>query len=180
VDDGYSDFIENALPTLVKHRIPAILYLATGLVADTGSQIHPSGALTWSQLREAVATGLITVGSHTHEHANLAHASEQEADLQMRRSREIIEDRLGVPCRHFAYPWGVASPAADRAARRLFDSAALEWRTNRRGTIDPYRLGRTPVLRSDGQTFFRAKTNGLLDGEALIYRVLRRGPWRRS
>ena len=71
--------------------------------------------------------------------------------------------------------------AADRVARRLFDSAALHaWRTNRSRNLDRYRLGRTPILRSDGTFFFRAKVAGLLDTEALAYRALGRGPWRYS
>jgi hypothetical protein len=98
----------------------------------------------------------------------------------MGRSKGLIEDNLQVPCRHFAYPWGVGSAGADRAARRLFATAALDaWRTNRRGRIDPHRLGRTPVLRSDGDgMLFWAKARGLLDREAVAYRLLRRGPWR--
>jgi hypothetical protein len=100
---------------------------------------------------------------------------------EMIRSRDLIEDRLGVACRHFAYPWAVGSAAADRLARELFDSAALDaWRTNRAGTTDPWRLGRTPLLASDGLAFFRAKLQGRLDGEALAYRLLGRGPWRRQ
>ena len=97
----------------------------------------------------------------------------------MRRSQQLIEDRLGAPCRHFAYPWGVGSAEADRAARRLFDSAAMAWGTNRAGRIDRYRLARVPVLRSDGPVLFRAKVEGRLDREATIYRLLGRGPWRR-
>jgi hypothetical protein len=98
----------------------------------------------------------------------------------MTRSRDLIEDRLGVACRHFAYPWAVGSPVADRLARELFDSAALDaWRTNRAGSTDPWRLGRTPLLASDGLAFFKAKLQGRLDGEALAYRLLGRGPWRR-
>lgn len=175
-DDGYRDFYDEVLPRLAKNAVPALLYLATGLVAEG---VRAKDALTWPQLEEAVATGFVTIGSHTHGHANLARATESTAEEEMRRSKELIEDRLSVACRHFSYPWGVASPAADRVARRLFASAALDgWRTNRRGRTDPYRLGRVPVLRSDGSLFFRAKIRGLLDGEALVYRLLRRGPWR--
>jgi peptidoglycan/xylan/chitin deacetylase (PgdA/CDA1 family) len=178
VDDGYRDFHDSVLPVLARHAVPATLYLATGLVADGGRR--PSEALTWSQLAEAVSTGLVTVGSHTHSHADLSRATEREAEEEMRRSKDLIEDRLGVPCRHFAYPWAVASAASERAARRLFDSAALHaWRTNRRGRMDPHRLGRVPVLRSDDLAFFRAKARGMLDGEAFAYRLLRRGPWGR-
>ncbi|HEX9711915.1 MAG TPA: polysaccharide deacetylase family protein [Actinomycetota bacterium] len=176
VDDGYLDFYEQLLPLLVRYRVPAVLYLATGLVAN-GNGSAPEG-LTWDHLREIVASGLVTVGSHTHSHIDLARASEREAEDEMRRSKDLIEDRLGVECRHFAYPFAVASAPAERAARRIFDSAALAWSTNRRGRLDPYRLGRLPVLRSDGQWLFRAKTAGLLDGEAYLYRALRRGPWR--
>jgi hypothetical protein len=98
----------------------------------------------------------------------------------MRRSKELIEERIGEPCRHFSYPWGVASDGADREARGLFDTAVLSWGTNRASNVDRYRLGRLPVLRSDGRRFFRAKVTGMLDREAWAYRAAGRGPWRRS
>jgi peptidoglycan/xylan/chitin deacetylase (PgdA/CDA1 family) len=177
-DDGYRDFHDHVLPLLSRYRLPATLYLATGPVE--GDRPRTDGdALTWSQLQEAVATGLVTVGAHTHSHAELSGATEDQANQEMRRSKGLIEDRLGISCRHFAFPFAVASPGALRAARRLFDTVALEaWKTNRRGSIDPHRLGRTPVLRSDGPLLFRAKSLGLLDGEAAAYRLLGRGPWR--
>jgi peptidoglycan/xylan/chitin deacetylase (PgdA/CDA1 family) len=177
-DDGSRDFHEVVLPMLVQYRVPALLYLATGWVDGNGGR--RADAVTWPQLREAVDTGLVTVGAHTHSHVSLSRASEDEAERELRRSKELVEDRLSLPCRHFAYPFAVGSAAADRVARRLFDTAALHaWRTNRRGRIDRHRLGRTPVLRSDGPMFFRAKVRGLLNAEALAYRALRRGPWGR-
>jgi peptidoglycan/xylan/chitin deacetylase (PgdA/CDA1 family) len=173
-DDGTLDFHSHALPLLVRYKVPALLYLATGGVNTTAPD-----SLTWEHLAEAVATGLVTIGSHTHGHTDLSVATEEVADDEMRRSQGLIEDRLGVGCRHFAYPWGIGSPGADRAARRLFTTAALDgWRVNRAGAVDPYRLARIPILRSDGQVFFRAKVRGQLNGEALLYRAARRGPWR--
>ena len=56
-DDGTRDFADHVLPLLVNHHVPAILYLATGLIADEGGI-----GLFWSQVREAVATGLVTIG----------------------------------------------------------------------------------------------------------------------
>jgi peptidoglycan/xylan/chitin deacetylase (PgdA/CDA1 family) len=180
VDDGYQDFHETVLPLLVRYQVPAVLYLATGLVAGEGAGPDDPEALTWSQLEEAVSTGLVTVGSHTHSHVDLSVAPERRCEEELTRSKGLIEDRLGIACQHFAYPWAVGSPIADRLVRRLFASAALHaWRTNRAGAVDPWRLGRTPVLASDGLAFFRAKLQGRLDGEALAYRLLGRGPWRR-
>jgi len=177
-DDGYRDFDEHVVPLLDRYQVPALLYLATGLVAGIDEDLGKD-VLTWPMLERAVSTGLVTVGAHTHNHTSLAEASEGEAAVEMRMSKDLIEQRLGVVCRHFAYPWSVGSAGARRAARHLFDSSALDsWKTNRRGAIDPQRLGRTPILRSDGIRFFRAKTLGLLDFEAIAYRLARRGPWR--
>jgi peptidoglycan/xylan/chitin deacetylase (PgdA/CDA1 family) len=177
-DDGTRDFHEHALPLLVRYQVPCVLYLATGMVANGGPS-EPD-ALTWRHLEEAAATGLVTIGSHTHSHADLTRAAEPEAADEMRRSKEMIEDRMGTSSRHFAYPWGVGSPDADRAARRLFDTAAgfEGWRLNRRGSTDPYRLARIPILRADGQFFFRRKVEGRLNAEGLFYRLAKRGPWR--
>jgi len=178
-DDGSPDFHETVVPLLERYRVPATLYLATGLVANGHGT--SGNALTWSQLASAVGTGLVTVGSHTHGHTDLSRASETEAESEMRRSKELIEDHLSVRCDHFAYPWAVGGPAADRVARRLFRSAALDaWRTNRAGRTDPHRIGRVPILKSDGRFFFRRKVHGELDTEAWLYRALGRGPWGRG
>lgn len=178
-DDGTRDFHSSVLPILVRYQVPATLYLATAFVDSTPEARPPDWEpLSWTQLREATSTGLVSIGSHTHRHINLARSSERVAEDEMRRSQELVEDRLGLACRHFAFPWGVASPAALRVTRRLFDSAALPaWRTNRRGAIDRFRLGRVPILRSDGRFFFSAKRRGRLNGERFAYQALRRGPW---
>jgi peptidoglycan/xylan/chitin deacetylase (PgdA/CDA1 family) len=183
-DDGYSDFYDVVLPRLTSFGLPATLYLTSGDALDQGStnvvtQRKREDLLTWSQLREATADGLVTVGSHTHSHVNLARVSPAVAEEEMRRSKEIIEDKLGRPCEHFAYPWAVSSPSSDAVARRLFRSAALHaWRLNRRSDLDRFALGRIPILQSDGSgVLFRAKTEGRLNSEALLYRLARRGPW---
>jgi peptidoglycan/xylan/chitin deacetylase (PgdA/CDA1 family) len=174
-DDGYADFHQSALTLIQRYQVPAVLYVATSLVEENGR----NGRLSWTQLKEAETTGLVTIGSHTHRHVDLSAATPAEAEQELVRSKALIEDELGVPCVHFAYPFARRSSHVEPMVRKLFRSAAVDaWRTNRRSRIDPYRLGRTPILRSDSQRFFRAKVHGLLDGESQVYRALRRGPWR--
>jgi len=177
VDDGFRDFYDTVLPTLIRHGVPAILYLATGFVE--GQDHASASALTWAQLKECVASGLVTVGAHTHSHCDLSRATDVEAEREMRTSKGLVEEHLGVECKHFAYPWSYSSPGSEIAARSIFASAALNWNTNRRGRFDVHELGRTPVLRSDSPMFFKAKVDGALDAEAFLYRVARRGPWKR-
>jgi peptidoglycan/xylan/chitin deacetylase (PgdA/CDA1 family) len=181
IDDGYRDLYDHALPLLARYQVPAVLYLATGLVADGEPVgIDRKEALSWSQLREAVATGLVTVGAHTHSHANMAHLPESAVQEELTRSKGLIEDNLGVACRHFAYPYGDVSPAAERAVRGIFDSAALASGTNRAGRIDRYRLGRTHVDRGDDWLSFRAKSIGRPLTESWMYRAFSARPFYRG
>lgn len=61
-------------------------------------------ALSWKQLREMIASGLCTVGAHTASHPSLTRITEQEAEIELLDSKEMIELHLGVEVRHLSYP----------------------------------------------------------------------------
>jgi len=176
-DDGTDDFHSFALSALVRHGFPATLYLATGPAED--GLPFPSWAgtvdarpLSWSQIREAVSTGFVTIGSHTHTHADLDRVSGSELAWELDHSKTLIEDRIGQPCEHFAYPHAVVSRPASSKVRATYRTAAVGgWRTNRAGHIDPYQITRTPLMRTDGTAFFRAKTRGRMRAEAFFHRL---------
>lgn len=168
-DDGTVDFIDHAVPALVRHGVPAVMYIATDFIERQRPFPYDGAPLSWSALAEAVSTGLVTVGSHTHTHAVMDHLGPDQAEDELRRSIQLIEDRLGVPAWHFAYPKGVAPGAeVEAVVRHHFRSAALcNSGTNPYGATDPHRLERTPIQRSDHGVFFRRKLDhGLrLEGE---------------
>ncbi len=161
-DDGTADFTDTVLPALARHRLPAILYVATRFV-DTGEPF-PWGAppASWSALRDAVSSGLVTIGSHTHGHLLLDRLDGATIGDELDRSIDLIGEHVGVAPRHFAYPKAVpGSPAAEIAVRRRFATAALAGnRVNRPGHTDLHRLWRTPVQRSDGFDHFVEKAAG--------------------
>ena len=161
-DDGTADFVEEALPELVTHRIPATLYVATDFI-ETGRPFPNEGRpASWAGLRDALSTGLVTIGSHTHTHRLLDRADGPEAADELDRSIGLIEDRLGVACHHFAYPKAlVGSPAAEEEVRRRFRTAAIGgMRPNPYGQTDLYRLRRSPIQVTDGMRWFRRKAAG--------------------
>jgi peptidoglycan/xylan/chitin deacetylase (PgdA/CDA1 family) len=161
-DDGTADFVEVALPILVKHAIPATLYLATAFVEEQRPFPDDGQPLSWAALRDACATGLVDVASHTHTHAVLDRLPAARTADELDRSKELIEDRLGRPCLDFAYPKALPpSPAAAVAVRERFRSAALAGtRPNRPGRTDRYRLARSPIQHSDGMRYFEKKVAG--------------------
>lgn len=161
-DDGTADFAELAVPLLARYRLPATLYVATDFV-ERGIDFPDDGRpLSWSALHDVMGTGLVTVGSHTHTHALLDRLPDPGLTDELRRADDLIADRLGTPPTHFAYPKAVAgSTPADAAVRARYRSAALAGtRPNRYGATDPHRLARSPVQRSDGDRYFRAKLAG--------------------
>jgi peptidoglycan/xylan/chitin deacetylase (PgdA/CDA1 family) len=162
VDDGTADFADEIVPALVDLGVPATVYVATDFVES--QRPFPDGGrpLTWSALADCLATGLVSVGSHTHTHALLDRVTPAEASDELDRSSKLIEDRLGVPARHFAYPKALlGSPAAEAEVRRRFATAAIAGtRPNRPGRTDPHRLHRSPIQRSDSMRHFERKVAG--------------------
>ena len=179
-DDGTADVIEEALPILVEHQVPMLLYVATKFVEEGLDFPDDGKVVSWAALADGVSTGLLTIGSHTHSHALLDRLAPEAVDDELDRSIGLIQERLGVDPRHFAYPKALAgSPAADRAVRARFASAALAGtRINRPGHTDPWALARTPIQVRDGEDDFARKAAGGLGLEDDLRRLVNRVRYR--
>jgi peptidoglycan/xylan/chitin deacetylase (PgdA/CDA1 family) len=175
-DDGTADFADLALPVLVQHGVPVTLYVATDFIERGAAFPNEGVPLTWTALSEALATGLVAVGSHTHTHSLLDRLPPGKIAAELDRSIELIGERTGATAAHFAYPKAVpGSPDADALVRTRFLSAALAGTRVNRAGADPYRLARSPVQYSDGMRWFRHKAAGGLGLEDTLRRLLNRG-----
>jgi peptidoglycan/xylan/chitin deacetylase (PgdA/CDA1 family) len=65
----------------------------------------PHPMLTWDQIRTMYKHN-VAFGAHTVTHPALAGLSSQRLEEEIVGSKRIIEHRLQVPVRHFAYPFG--------------------------------------------------------------------------
>jgi peptidoglycan/xylan/chitin deacetylase (PgdA/CDA1 family) len=181
-DDGTADLVDVALPILVEHQVPAVFYLATDFVERGRPFPHGGLPLSWAAVREATATGLVTIGSHTHTHALLDRLDPRSAADELDRSVDLVAERVGAAARHFAYPKAVApSPAVEALVRDRFRSAALGGsRPNPYGRTDPHRLARSAVQRSDGMRYFEHKAAGGMAFEDGVRRALNRVRYARA
>ncbi len=171
-DDGYKDFIINALPILERYNLPVVLSVSTDIIEknimpwtqyinrvidkcvekgisflckdkrymvnksnaseialfiyksllgetiesrDTiikymvdsvGGEIDNDQFLSWDDLRECVKRGVF-IASHTVSHNNLVLMSEKDVEKELRLSKEIIKDRLGIETQIISYPNGM-------------------------------------------------------------------------
>ena len=112
IDDGYESVHRVALPLLRQHGFPATLFVYTDFIGA-------ADALSWAQLQELVASGVFDVQAHSRSHRNLVESQAGQSDEayrqllkgEVRVPRELLERRLGVQVRHFAFPYGDANQA---------------------------------------------------------------------
>ncbi|MGH8936858.1 MAG: polysaccharide deacetylase family protein [Acidimicrobiia bacterium] len=174
-DDGYEDMFRLAFPILRERAFPFTLYLTTGSMESGGAGDAPEGArpLSWDQVGEMLASGLVTIGAHTHGHPDLRALAEEAIAQELDRSDELIERHIGLRPRHFAYPKGYWTAPAEPLVRERYASAVLGAGPPVTGETDPYRVHRIPVQRSDGVFFFTRKARTGLPLEERVRRVLR-------
>jgi peptidoglycan/xylan/chitin deacetylase (PgdA/CDA1 family) len=161
-DDGYHDVFANAWPLLRDRSIPFTLYLTTEPV-ESQTPLTPGGKadpLTWSEIREMLDSGLMTLGAHTHTHADLRACNTKGITEEIERSNELIAQRTGIEPRHFTYPWGYWTESADRVVRAAYDTATLGSGSPITSETDVFKVNRIPVQLSDSSLFFKRKMAG--------------------
>lgn len=90
------------MPQMQADRAIRLLEERFGLEGGPHEQLF---AFTWQMLGEMRSAG-ITIGSHTRTHALLTNESRETVVEETTRSRQDLEDRLGVKAQLFAYPDG--------------------------------------------------------------------------
>ncbi len=126
-DDGYTDFLEHAVPVLERHGMTGTVYVVAGRMGgqnewDTGPRFD---IMTADQVRAVAAAGQ-EVGSHTMTHARLAGADPAVLAAEVGESRRVLEDVLQAEVAGFCYPYGSYDQAAADAVRAAgYDNACV-------------------------------------------------------
>jgi peptidoglycan/xylan/chitin deacetylase (PgdA/CDA1 family) len=128
------------LPDLSNANIQRIM---GALEATTGNGFHNVALpVTWPMLEEMHRAGVI-IGSHTRRHVSLPAESIETVVAELEDSKGAIEQRIGAPVVHFAYPGGQFTPrdveALERAGYR-FGYTACPHRDSRHPTLTIERL----------------------------------------
>jgi peptidoglycan/xylan/chitin deacetylase (PgdA/CDA1 family) len=179
-DDGTADFAEVAVPILERHRVPALMYLATAFLDEGRSFPHDGTPMSWAAARDALTSGVVTYGSHTHTHALLDRTEPDVAASELDRSIDRIATETGTVPRHFAYPKAVppSAPVAALVGARFASAALAGTRRNPYGATDPLALARSPIQAGDGMAWFRRKVDGGLGLEDRLREVANRVRYR--
>jgi peptidoglycan/xylan/chitin deacetylase (PgdA/CDA1 family) len=159
-DDGYESVYRHAYPVLRRLGLPATLFVYTDFIGAGGD------ALNWSQLQELAASGLVDVQAHSKSHRNLIERQAGEGDerylqgleQETRGPRELLEKRLPVQVKHYAFPYGDANEQVlDMLTRQRY---ALAVTVNPGGNAffaQPLMLRRTMIFGDHDLEAFKAR-----------------------
>jgi peptidoglycan/xylan/chitin deacetylase (PgdA/CDA1 family) len=175
-DDGWLDNWLYAFPVLKKYHMKAVIFAVTSLAADKARRgrddektvlplpVHrecqkmveagraPEVMLSWDEMREMEASGLIDIQSHMHTHQRwdqMKYDGKTRSNVisgELETSKKIIQDKLDKECSSLCWPWGIYNEEDITLARSagyklLFTT---EKGTNSTGA-DPCRIKRITI-----------------------------------
>jgi peptidoglycan/xylan/chitin deacetylase (PgdA/CDA1 family) len=127
-DDGYASVATNALPILVRFRVPATIFVIGERIGRDNQwpgqwkSIAPMRLAGTNQLQELIVAG-VTIGSHSWSHPVLSEIDDESLSREVDKSADRLEQILATPIRHFAYPYGRRGQREVAATRRRFRTA---------------------------------------------------------
>jgi len=158
-DDGFRDWVTDALPALRRLGVPATFYLCPGWL---GGQ-HPdvpgdAGKLLDAADARALVSAGMELGSHSMVHADLRELDDDELRDDLAASKAAVEELSGRPCRTLAYPFGLLGDREARAAAAAGYELAFAWRP---GPWRPFAAPRLPAPPRHGAGRLAAKLAGV-------------------
>lgn len=151
IDDGYVSGYEVGWPILKKFNYPFTMYVYLKYISTGGK------AITWDQLAEMRDAG-VDIGSHTVSHQDLRKkgkgADDYESFLkdEVERSKQVIEEKLGIKVLSIAYPQGRANAKVAEATKTAgYELGFTTYGMRLTQNADPYALGRFDVKAKDAQ-----------------------------
>lgn len=174
-DDGFADTVRNALPVLEELGLPATMFVLADRFGGSNDWMEVRGfprrqILSLEQARQLSAAG-VTLGSHTRTHPRLPEiADAPQIVAEVSGSKSALEEHLGHPIEHFAYPFGQFDERARAAVRAAGYRTACSTRSGfNRVDADRFALRRIEVFGSDTLAAFCRKLRfGVNDPSLLV------------
>jgi peptidoglycan/xylan/chitin deacetylase (PgdA/CDA1 family) len=119
-DDGHQSVYTDLYPRIRHYRLPVTLFIYPSAISNA------SYALTWAELTEMVASGLVDVQSHTYWHPNFHQEKARRTpadyrdfvDMQLSRSKQTLQAHIGQKVDMLAWPFAIYDAELREAAIR--------------------------------------------------------------
>jgi len=118
-DDGWQSQYTYLYPLAKKYNMPMTLFIYPGTISKG------KNAMTWDELKELQKTGLFDIQSHTYSHPNFKQIKrkfseakyEKFVSTELVKSKQILEEQLGVKISYLAWPFGIYNDYLEQQAK---------------------------------------------------------------
>ena len=109
-DDGYQSVVDNALPEMVKRKIPLTIFIPAAYLGEhpqweVSPEIAEEVIITTAQLR-SLSSDLVTIGSHSATHKDITLLEAEKAEEEICGSRTQLESIVERDVELFSFPYG--------------------------------------------------------------------------
>ncbi|MCX8112429.1 MAG: polysaccharide deacetylase family protein [Bacteroidia bacterium] len=105
--------------------------------AGIDPQPYYQAMLSWEELKRLASNPLCSIGAHTLTHPYLSALPEARAWQEISQSKSLLEQNLGIPVRHFAYPYGSPNTFSMREVKMVEGAGYLSAVTTTAGNLYP-------------------------------------------
>ncbi len=158
-DDGFRNVFRNAVPTLVRHQVPALIFVPTSFIGADWEQAkefctniaHYNAVIEmmdWKDLQLLAQMGF-DIGSHTRTHVRFSAMAGNRAvfDREIAGSKSDIERNLGIECKYMSWPFGTLADADEPSLRFVEEAGYRACFGAFRGTVLPRQTNRYMIPR---------------------------------
>ena len=148
-DDGYKNFLSNALPTLQRYKFSGTVYVVSDLV-DTFNRWDENKGITRNDLMnfrdlEFCSSEGIEIGCHSASHLSLT-GNGINLTHEIKLAKLSLENNLGCSIDSFCYPFGHFNKQTEQAVKDYgFKSATTMTRSKASALDNVFRLPRIPI-----------------------------------
>jgi peptidoglycan/xylan/chitin deacetylase (PgdA/CDA1 family) len=163
-DDAYQDVYLNAFPVLQKFGFAACIFVITGYVGKYNEWDYSWGRnrkkhLSWEQIQEMAGVGF-DFGSHTVNHPDLTKIPKKFVEYELKRSKEVLEDKLARKVDFLSYPFGRYNRYVQEKAEKLGYKGAYTLCSNsKQNDFHPFSQKRWGVYLLDSPLTLKIKLN---------------------
>lgn len=167
-DDGYENVYTDAFPVLQRYEFASTVFLITDYCGKQNDWPGHSPAVTrrsllsWTQAREMQNYGT-EFGAHTVTHPDLTKITLADAEREATRSKEMIQDQLGMKAGLFAYPYGKFNMAIRQMVKNHFEGACSTRLGKAKVNSDLFALSRLDMFYLSNPMFYKALSTMSLD-----------------
>lgn len=157
-DGGDRSYAEHALPILEEFEIPSANFLITKHVEN-----ELRGSMDLQTVKKLMLNPLVTLGSHTNTHPNIASLDLRNAKIEVMQSKGDLEQLIGSRVDYFSFPMGSFDDKSIEMVRRAGYKLGFttDWNKLEGRPETIYALDRTKVNGNENWFTFWFKVSGL-------------------